>query len=131
LTNAAVTVTSTTSSTTSTTTSTTSTLPLPACGNGVVEVGEPCDPGSEPWAPGRACADDCTLIPCGDVDGNGARAASDALFVLRVAVGSQACDACLCNVDGAGAGASAGDALRLLRFAVGAPGVTLSCTACE
>jgi hypothetical protein len=132
LTNGPVTTTSTTSTTTSTTSSTTSsTLPPPACGNGLVEAGEECDPGPEPWRPGRACADDCTRIACGDVDGNGGRAASDALFVLRVAVGSQSCDACLCNVDGAGTEVNAGDALRLLRFAVGAPGVTLSCIACD
>jgi hypothetical protein len=128
LTNAAETVTTTTTSTTS---STTSTVPPTTCGNGLVDVGEECDPGPDPWALGRACADDCTWIACGDVDGNGTRAASDALFVLGVGVGSQSCDACVCNVDGVGATTNAGDALRLLRFAVGAPDATLNCIACK
>ena len=54
--------------------------------------------------------------------------ASDALFVLKTAVGSATCALCVCDVDGNGS-VSAGDALRTLKKAVG-QGVTLSCPAC-
>lgn len=113
------------------TTTTSTTLPAPECGNGIIEADEQCDLGPDAWSAGHACRANCTLLACGDADGNGVRGASDALFVLRVAVGAQRCDDCLCNVDGVGAGANAADALRLLRFAVGAPGIALSCNACE
>jgi hypothetical protein len=54
--------------------------------------------------------------------------ASDALFILRTAVGSQTCELCLCDVDGGGT-ISAADALRALKKAVGQD-VTLSCPVC-
>ena len=44
--------------------------------------------------------------------------ASDALSVLRAAVGSVACKACVCDATGDGKVTSS-DALRVLRFAVG------------
>jgi cysteine-rich repeat protein len=107
----------TTTSTTSTTTTTTSTTTLPSsCGNGIVEAGEDCDAGPVEWAPGQSCRD-CSLLLCGDPDGNGTRTAGDALFVLRAAVQAVTCD-CVCDVD-ASTTVTAGDALRLLRVAVG------------
>ncbi len=105
-------------------------LPCGTCGNGQVEPGEICD-GGAPWQPGSPCNDTCTVLDCGDPDDSGARTATDALFVLRAAVGTAQCDPCLCNVD-ASSGANpvtATDALRLLRVAVGQP-VVLTCPVC-
>lgn len=116
--------------TTTTTSTTTTTLAL--CGDEAVGGDEECDGGAEPWAAGRACRDDCTLVGCGDVDDNDAVTSGDALFVLRAAVGSRSCDACLCNVDASvnGPAVSVSDALRVLRHAVGAAGANLACPAC-
>ena len=55
--------------------------------------------------------------------------ASDALFVLRAAVGSESCAQCVCDADGSGA-TSATDALIVLRRAVGQP-AELSCPPCS
>lgn len=44
--------------------------------------------------------------------------ASDALFVLRAAVGSEVCELCICDVDASG-DVRASDALRVLKAAVG------------
>jgi hypothetical protein len=46
--------------------------------------------------------------------------ASDALFILRVAVGSSLCELCNCDVDSSGS-INAADALRTLKAAVGQP----------
>jgi hypothetical protein len=54
--------------------------------------------------------------------------ASDALFVLRTAVGSATCELCVCDVDSSGA-VTASDALATLKSAVG-QGVALTCPAC-
>jgi hypothetical protein len=54
--------------------------------------------------------------------------ASDALFVLRSAVGGPACELCVCDVDGSG-DINATDALLVLQKGVGQP-VVLSCPAC-
>jgi hypothetical protein len=51
--------------------------------------------------------------------------ATDALFILRAAVGQLSCEPCVCNANGTG-GITASDALLVLRAAVGAP-VDLSC----
>ena len=70
-----------------------------------------------------------TLGPtCGDVDGDGAVRASDALAVLLASIGLQICDDCICDLDGGGS-VLASDALRALRVAVGAA-LSLSCPAC-
>jgi hypothetical protein len=55
--------------------------------------------------------------------------ASDALAVLRTAVGSQTCELCVCDVDGSGA-VSATDALITLKVAVG-QSIALHCPACD
>jgi hypothetical protein len=75
--------------------------------------------------------------PCGDPvlssedegTDEAAVTASDALFVLRVAVGAADCPLCTCDVN-ASAEVSATDALIVLRAAVGQP-ATLDCPACE
>ena len=54
--------------------------------------------------------------------------ASDALFMLRAAVGLDSCELCVCDVDGSG-GVAATDALATLRLAVGQP-IPLNCPAC-
>lgn len=71
-----------------------------------------------------------TLPPvlCGDATGDGNLLSSDALRVLRVAVGQFECLLCVCDADGSGA-VSAPDALRVLRFSVG-QSVALLCPAC-
>lgn len=53
---------------------------------------------------------------------------SDALYVLRSAVGSSACNLCECDVNNDGA-VTATDSLRDLRVAVGQAGTTLTCPA--
>jgi hypothetical protein len=55
--------------------------------------------------------------------------ASDALVVLRAAVGAMGCELCVCDVDGSGRCITATDALARLRAAVGLD-VVLSCPAC-
>lgn len=71
-----------------------------------------------------------TLGPsCGDIDGDGAVRAGDALTVLLAAVGLQVCDDCLCDLDGGGK-VQASDALLGLRIAVG-QGLVLNCPVCD
>jgi len=68
---------------------------------------------------GEVVAVDSTPIPpaCGDRLGDGVKA-SDALYVLQVAVGSKSADECVADVDGDGS-KSATDALIVLQVAVG------------
>jgi hypothetical protein len=117
---------------TTTTSSTSTTSPGPHCGNAVIEDLETCDHGGEPWFPGRACGDDCQWLACGDPDGDGETRATDALFVLSVAVGAHHCDDCLCNVDASATPAVSGaDALRVLLYAVGTASEPLNCPPCD
>lgn len=59
---------------------------------------------------------------CGDVSGDGAVKAGDALMVLQGAVGGPQCDAKPCACDASGDGSvKAGDAQLVLKFAVGQP----------
>ena len=101
------------------------------CGDGTVDGTDQCDDGDTEWLPGESCDATCQLVACGDPDDTGTTRASDALLILRVAVGSESCDPCVCNVDNSTTGnpVSASDALRVLRAAVGNP-VELSCPAC-
>lgn len=64
---------------------------------------------------------------CGDVDGSGQVSSSDALGVLRGAVGTRCCEPCLCDLDNNGS-VAASDAQRGLRKAVGLD-VILECPA--
>ncbi len=69
---------------------------------------------------------------CGQPISTGAApTATDALFVLRVAVGVASCDACVCDVDSSGGATpvTATDALKVLKRAVDAT-VVLTCTSC-
>jgi hypothetical protein len=61
-------------------------------------------------------------------NGNGPTA-SDCLFILKVAVGSEDCEACVCSPDG-NANVTASDALLCLKKAVG-QSVTLQCESCN
>jgi hypothetical protein len=74
----------------------------------------------------------CFGIPggviCGDASEDEDVSATDALLVLRTAVGTRTCDLCLCDVNGNGA-VSSSDALLVLREAVG-QSVTFNCPAC-
>jgi len=64
---------------------------------------------------------------CGDPTGGGVTA-TDALVVLKTAVGSRECLPCLCDVDASG-GIASSDALKTLRFAVSGTG-SLQCSIC-
>ncbi len=97
------------------------------CGNGIVEQGERCDDGN--LDNGDVCSMTCGEL-CGDYDGDGIVEASDALGVLRAAVGLADCnevDIAVCDPSGDGETTSA-DALLVLRVAVGTP-VPLICPA--
>ncbi len=98
----AVVTTSTTTSTTTTTTTTTTTLPAQSCG----------DPVAMTLGAGHAAL----------------KTATDALFILRAAVGFESCSLCVCDVNSDGK-ISATDALAVLKSAVGQQ-VSLSCPAC-
>jgi hypothetical protein len=99
--------------TTTTTTTTTVTMP----GGGVC--GDPIDPG-----PGVSVA-----VPAQPGGDGKVVTASDALFALKAAVGSESCALCVCDVDNSGS-ISASDALRILGFAVSQP-ISLTCPACS
>jgi glucose/arabinose dehydrogenase len=67
---------------------------------------------------------------CGaPLSGNSTPLASDALFILRAAVGTQPCEPCLCDTDGSTA-VSATDALLSLKVAVG-QSVAMDCPPCS
>jgi hypothetical protein len=105
---------------TTTTHMTTTSVFRPAnCGDGIVDGAEECDGGGDLWRIGVACRFNCTRLDCGDPDDSGRLTASDALFLLRGAVGIVDCASCICDVDQTGGGPKAGDALRVLRVAVG------------
>lgn len=70
------------------------------------------------------------LGDCGQPASAGATpVATDALFILGAAVGTQTCDLCVCDVGNDGA-TTATDALTTLAAAVGQP-VVLNCASCE
>lgn len=67
---------------------------------------------------------------CGQPQSNGdGPSAADCLFILRVAVDLEVCEACVCDVTG-NADTAASDALRCLGIAVGQDGLTLDCQPC-
>ena len=68
-------------------------------------------------------------FPCGEAAAPAGVGATDALYVLRTAVGSAECLECICDTDASGS-TTAGDALAVLRRAVGLP-VSLRCPCCE
>jgi cysteine-rich repeat protein len=108
---------------------TTTTQMSGACGDGLLSDGEDCDDGDARFVRGDACGPTCRWVDCADPDASGAVNASDALVLLRVAVGLEICDPCVCNVDSSGGPVGASDALRTLSVAVGLP-VALLCTSC-
>jgi hypothetical protein len=116
------------SGTTTTLPTTTTTMPRD-CGNGSLDPGEECDDGDNLFVRGDSCDADCNRVACGDPDHSGVTNASDALIVLRVAVGLESCALCVCNVDSVGTFTSASDALRVLNAAVGLPAL-LTCPTC-
>jgi cysteine-rich repeat protein len=100
------------------TTSTTLADETAICGDGMTEQQEECDDGDTMWNPGESCRADCTRVSCADADDSGSVTASDALFMLRAAVASEACG-CVCDVDASDGPTTASDALRALRAVVG------------
>lgn len=93
---------------------------LPDCGDGDLDAFEDCDNGATDWTAGAACDDRCATVPCGRPlhPDAASPSASDALFTLHAAVGSNACDASVCDVTGK-TGITSTDALAILRNAVG------------
>jgi hypothetical protein len=91
------------STTTTAPVTTTSTLPLAACGDPIALVAD-------------AASSDRAVL------------ASDALFILKTAVGTEECLTCVCDTSG-DLQVTASDALIALRVAVGAP-QSLSCPPC-
>jgi cysteine-rich repeat protein len=90
------------------------------CGNGVVEGDEECDDGADNSdSDPDACRLDCTWHDvCGDATDDGVLTVSDALEVLKGAIGEGACPFSLCDTDGDGS-ISPTDGLRIVRAAVG------------
>ncbi|MEE8310724.1 MAG: endonuclease/exonuclease/phosphatase family protein [Candidatus Binatia bacterium] len=82
-------------------------------------------------APASLCGDPIAIMAGGGLGGpiDGVITATDALFILRAAVGSEVCDVCICDADGSGL-VAATDALVALRAATGQQ-VTLACPACS
>jgi hypothetical protein len=101
----------------------------PSCGNGVVDDDDECDDGDVAYAAGEYCTTACTVVSCGCPAHPYAvePEASDALWVLRTAVGSASCHARVCDATGDGETTSS-DALRVIRVAVGL-GDELECPA--
>lgn len=99
----------------------------PECGNGAVEDPETCDDGDTDFTPGDFCSAECDDFGCGIPTSATATVpkTSDALFVLRAAVGSASCDLLVCDVNESNT-VNTSDALAVLRRAVGQP-ITLTC----
>jgi hypothetical protein len=68
-------------------------------------------------------------LVCGNALTDGAITASDALVVLRAAVGSGECEPCICDVNDSGE-LTASDALIVLKAAVGLA-AELDCPLCS
>lgn len=99
------------------------TAPCPGaavCGNGEVEEPETCDDGDTEFAQGDFCSAGCDDFGCGIPRSPTATEplTSDALFVLRTAVGVVTCDLRVCDVNDSGE-VNTSDALAVLRSAVG------------
>ncbi len=94
--------------------------PVEQCGNGTVEPGEDCDDGDDPFVFGGYCGPGCHRVGCGKPTNSAGDKpkASDALFVLRTAVGLSSCDRRVCDVNGDGS-VKTSDALQVLRASVG------------
>jgi cysteine-rich repeat protein len=97
------------------------------CGDGTVEDPETCDDGDTDFTPGDHCSATCDDFGCGSPTSATATSpkTSDALFVLRSAVGTSSCDVRVCDVNDSG-NISSSDALAVLRAAVGQP-IVLDC----
>ena len=108
-----------------TTTSSTTSTTVPYCGDGVVEDNEECDDGNT--VAGDGCDANCTAaIICGDANDNDHIQTSDALLVLRAAIGQHvACPKDRCDADGDEV-VRASDSLRVLKRAVG-QSVVMAC----
>ncbi len=118
------TTTSTTTSTTTTSTSTTTTT-VPVCGDGIMQSGEECDDGvanSDTIA--NACRTDCALPWCGDdvVDtGEECDDGSSNSDAAPTACRLDCTEPAMCGDADDNGSVTAGDALRVLRAAVGIP----------
>ncbi|MFT4571388.1 MAG: hypothetical protein ACI8TX_001683 [Hyphomicrobiaceae bacterium] len=99
------------------------------CGNGIIDDGETCDDGDTQFAFGEACDSNCDFVGCAKPTASaGIRPkSSDALYILRSAVGLVTCDPAVCDANG-DTRIRASDALLALNAAVGAD-VTLLCPA--
>ena len=95
---------------------------LTVCGNFLTDPGEECDDGAVS-APGLACRADCTLVACGDIDGDGKVAtAKDADLLIHAAVRGIECDPRVCDIDNSGGRAGITDGMLLLRMSLDGKG---------
>ena len=103
-----------------------------SCGDAELDPGEACDRGASNGVQGGACSFDCDYVECGDPNDSHTHTASDALYILRAAVGAAMCEPCVCDTvsPGAPSGITASDALAVLRTAVGMT-IPLACPACD
>jgi len=74
-------------------------------------------------------ANEAATVLCADTNNSLTVTASDALFILQAAVGTQTCADCVCDVNGNG-DVTASDSLLALRIAVGQPALP-ACPACS
>jgi len=90
------------------------------CGDGLLQIGEDCDDGNLQSRDG--CSASCTKDTiCGDANLNGSLSASDALQILKNAVGADvSCPPYVCDTNASGK-ILASDALTVLKRAVGTP----------
>lgn len=89
-----------------------------SCGDAVIDRREDCDDGDTSWVLGQFCNGSCEHLICGDPNDTKTIAASDAQYVLLVAIGIQTCDLEVCDVDTSGAVTSI-DAQKVLIRATG------------
>ena len=91
----------------------------------IVVLGIDCDLTTTTLVTSTTTTTTISTVLCGDVTGNGSIQVTDALFILRSAVGAETCAPSICDTDASGT-ITVSDALRVLRISVGLA-ATLSC----
>jgi hypothetical protein len=88
------------------------------CGDSVIDREEDCDDGDTSWIVGQFCNGSCAHLTCGDPNDSKSITAQDARFMLLVAIGIEACDLEVCDVDTNGT-ISSNDVQKVLIRATG------------
>jgi len=84
----------------------------------VIDREEDCDDGDTSWIAGQFCNGSCAHLACGDPNDSKSITAQDARFMLLVAIGIEACDLEVCDVDTNGT-ISSNDVQKVLIRATG------------